>query len=76
MELSATGSIYFTRPRLAHQMRSHEEILRRADDIFSAMRDGRLQFALARIFPLAQASQAHALLQSRATIGKILLSVD
>jgi NADPH2:quinone reductase len=76
MELSATGSIYFTRPRFAHHMRSREEMVKRADDIFAAMRDGRLKFALARIFPLAQASEAHALLQSRATIGKILLSIE
>jgi NADPH:quinone reductase len=76
MELSATGSIYFTRPRLAHHMRSREEMVKRAGDIFAAMRDGRLKFALARIFPLAQASEAHAHLQSRATIGKILLSIE
>lgn len=76
MELSATGSIYFTRPRLAHHMRNREDIVRRADDIFAAMRDGHLKFALARIFPLAQAGEAHALLQSRTTIGKILLAVE
>ena len=30
-------------------MRSHEEMVRRADDIFSAMQDGRLKFAILRI---------------------------
>lgn len=74
MELSATGSIYFTRPRFAHHMRAREDILRRADDIFSAMKDGRLKFALAKVFPLAEASEAHRLLQSRTTIGKVLLA--
>jgi NADPH2:quinone reductase len=76
MELSATGSIYFTRPRLAHHMRTREDLVRRTDDIFGAMRDGTLRVALARVFPLEQASEAHRLLQSRATIGKILLSME
>lgn len=76
MELSATGSIYFTRPRLAHHLRTREDIVRRTDDIFAAMRDGKLKIALARIFPLDQASQAHQLLQSRETIGRILLSME
>ena len=76
MELSATGSIYFTRPRLAHHLKTREDLVRRTDDIFAAMHAGRLKIALARTFPLEQASQAHRLLQSRATIGKILLSMD
>lgn len=76
MELSATGSIYFTRPRLAHHLRTQEEISRRANDVFDAVGSGRMKFALAKIFPLAQAADAHRLLQSRTTVGKILLSMD
>jgi NADPH2:quinone reductase len=49
--------------------------MKRAQDIFSAMRDGRLRVALCRIFPLEQAAEAHRLLQSRSTIGKIMLSI-
>jgi NADPH2:quinone reductase len=75
MELSATGSIYFTRPRLAHHLRTTEEIARRANDVFEAVGSGKMKFALAKIFPLERAAEAHALLQSRSTIGKILLSV-
>ncbi len=76
MDLSVTGSIYFTRPRLAHHLRTHEDFVRRTDDIFGAMRAGKMKIALARIFPLAQAKEAHQLLQSRETIGKILLSME
>jgi NADPH2:quinone reductase len=75
MDLAAAGSIFFTRPRLCHHTRTRDEIMKRADDIFSAMRDGGLRVALCRIFPLEQASEAHRLLQSRDTIGKIMLSV-
>lgn len=75
MDLAAAGSIFFTRPRFSHHLRTRDEIMKRADDIFSAMRDGRLRVTLCRIFPLEQAGEAHRLLQSRSTIGKILLSV-
>jgi NADPH:quinone reductase len=75
MDLAAAGSIFFTRPRFSHHMRTRDEILKRADDIFSAMRDGRLRATLCRILPLEQAGEAHRLLQSRGTIGKILLSL-
>lgn len=76
MELSATGSIYFTRPRLAHHIRTGEEIRRRAGDLFDAMLAGKMKVALAKIFPLAEVVDAHRLLQSRRTIGKILLAME
>ena len=75
MDLAAAGSIFFTRPRFSHHMQTRDEIMRRAQDIFSAMRDGRLRVVLCQIFPLEQAAEAHRLLQSRSTMGKIMLSV-
>jgi NADPH2:quinone reductase len=56
-------------------MQTRDEIMKRAQGIFSAMRDGRLRVKLCRIFPLEQAVEAHRLLQSRSTIGKIMLSI-
>jgi NADPH:quinone reductase-like Zn-dependent oxidoreductase len=35
---------------------------------------GKMKVALAKIFPLAEAAEAHRLLQSRSAIGKILLA--
>ncbi len=75
MDLAAAGSIFFTRPRFAHHMRTRDEVLRRTNDIFSAMREGQLRVRLCRTFPLAQAAEAHRFLQSRASFGKILLSL-
>lgn len=73
MELAAAGSIFFTRPRLSHHVRTHAEIARRAGDIFSAMADGTLKVAVHAILPLEQAGEAHRLLQSRESKGRILL---
>jgi NADPH2:quinone reductase len=37
--------------------------------------DGRLKVTIDRVFPLAQAGEAHAALESRTTTGKLLLKV-
>lgn len=71
--LNAKGSLYLTRPMLAHYTATREELLRRANDLFEWMRAGKLHVRIDSTFPLAQAVQAHRTLQSRATKGKILL---
>lgn len=45
----------------------------RAARLFEAVRDGRLQVAIAARFPLRDGAQAHALLESRGSSGKVLL---
>jgi NADPH2:quinone reductase len=76
MELAAAGSIYFTRPRLAHHVRTREEIARRADDIFRGLADGNLSVLLGAEFPLDRVVDAHRLLQSRRSSGRILLALE
>ena len=76
MDLAAAGSIFFTRPRLSHHIRTREEIAKRVDDLFGGLKDGSLKVSIARVFPLEQAGDAHRLLESRATIGKVLLEAS
>ena len=76
MDLAAAGSIYFTRPRLAHHVRTREEIARRADDIFAGLAGGTLRVLLGAQFPLDQVVEAHRTLQSRAATGRILLALE
>lgn len=45
----------------------------RAARLFEAVRDGRLQVAIAARFPLRDGAQAHTLLESRGSSGKVLL---
>lgn len=75
MDLAAAGSIYFTRPRLAHHLRTREEIARRADALFGGVKAGWLKALVAEVMPLADAAKAHHKLHARATIGKIVLEV-
>jgi NADPH:quinone reductase len=60
---------------LHNYLRTHEELMQRANDVIAGIRAGWLKLNIARVLPLAQAAQAHELLESRKTEGKLLLSV-
>lgn len=59
----------------ANYLRTREELMHRAGDVIAGIRAGWLRLRIGKVFPLAQASEAHRLLEARETIGKILLSV-
>jgi len=71
--LNQKGSLYLTRPTLAHYVASREELLERAETILVWVRDGKLKLTIDRELPLAQAAEAHRLLESRQTSGKLVL---
>ena len=71
--LSQKGSLYFTRPTLAHYTLTREELQRRAADLFAWIADGSLRVRIGATFPLAQAADAHRALEGRATTGKVLI---
>ncbi len=60
---------------LQNYLRTREELMQRANDVIAAIRAGWLKLNIGRVFPLAQAAQAHRLLETRETEGKLLLSV-
>ena len=71
--LNTRGSVYLTRPSLAHYVRDQEELLWRAREVLGAVASGALTLRIDRIYPLARAADAHRDLESRRTIGKLLL---
>jgi NADPH2:quinone reductase len=75
MALGNAGSLFFTRPRLANHMRDAAESGKRMDDLLGAIQRDQLHLALAKILPLEQAADAHRLIESRVTIGRVLLSI-
>jgi NADPH2:quinone reductase len=75
LALAEAGSVYFTRPHLADYMASPEEVRRRAGDLFRLVSEGRLDVTIFRRLALAEAPEAHRLLERRATAGKLLISV-
>ncbi len=71
--LNKKGSLFFTRPALAHHVADRTELLSRAGKVFAWIADGWLSVRIDRVLPLEQAGEAHRLLESRATAGKVLL---
>jgi len=71
--LSAGGSLFLTRPTLAHYTRDRAELMGRADALFRAVSEGALDVRIGKTFPLASARAAHEALEGRETTGKILL---
>lgn len=71
--LSQKGSLFLTRPTMAHYLRNREELMGRADELFTWISDGRLDVRIGAEFPLARAADAHRALEARATTGKVLI---
>ena len=69
----AKNGTYLTRPSLAHYTAEREELLWRANDVLSWIREGKLKLRIDRELPLRDAAEAHRLLESRKTKGKLLL---
>ena len=71
--LNGAGSVYLTRPTLAHYTATRAELLARSTDLFTAVAAGTLTVRVGATFPLARAGEAHRALEARATTGKVLL---
>jgi NADPH2:quinone reductase len=73
--LNARGSLFLTRPSLAHHILTRDELQWRTGDVFSAVASGALTVRISNTYPLSQAANAHRDLESRKTTGKLLLRI-
>lgn len=71
--LAQRGSLFLTRPSLAHYAATREELLWRAGQLFDWIKAGELRLRIEKTFPLADAAEAHRQLEGRRTTGKVLL---
>lgn len=74
--LGNAGSLFVTRPGLAHYVATRAELEERAGWVFDALATGRLRQSIGGRYPLGSALQAHRDLEGRKTTGKLLLDVD
>jgi NADPH2:quinone reductase len=72
--LNTKGSLFLTRPTLANYA-SPDEIKWRSGDVLGWILSKKLQLLTERVYPLADAAQAHRDLESRATMGKLVLTI-
>lgn len=75
VELSLHGSIYLTRPSLAHYTLTPEELAWRSSEVYAAIQQGTLKLHMEHSYPLADVVLAHHELEGRKTTGKLVLSI-
>jgi NADPH2:quinone reductase len=71
--LNQKGSLFLTRPTLAHYVLTRTELLERTEQLLEWVADGSLAVRIGLEAPLAAAAEAHAQLEARRTTGKVLL---
>lgn len=71
--LGAKGSLYATRPSIAHYTADRTEYEAAAQRLFSAIETGVIKTAKPRVYALKDAPQAHADMEARRTSGSVVL---
>lgn len=71
--LNAAGSLFVTRPTLAHYIATRSELTGRAGDLFAAIGAGTLDVAVGGRYDLEHAADAYRDLEGRHSTGKLLI---
>jgi len=71
--LSTKGSLFLTRPTLAHYTRNAEELQMTANDLFAVIESGAVKIEVRQRFKLSDARKAHEALHARTTTGATVL---
>tara|TARA_A100001011_G_scaffold390681_2_gene474626 strand:+ start:1229 stop:2215 length:987 start_codon:yes stop_codon:yes gene_type:complete len=67
-------SLYFTRPTLMHYIRNRKELETSSNKLFKKIKNKEIKPNIFKSFKLSEASDAHNLIQSRKSIGSIILN--
>jgi len=55
-------------------LRDREELIMRAHDVLTGIKEGWLKLTIDHVLPLSEAAKAHGLLEDRKTVGKVVLN--
>jgi NADPH2:quinone reductase len=72
--LNAAGSVYLTRPSRPHFIRTRDEFSWRMNQLFDAIATATITVTVGAHYPLKDVAQAHRDLESRRTIGSVVLT--
>jgi NADPH2:quinone reductase len=75
-QLNAKGSLFLTRPSLAHYMAARDELTWRAGEVFELVANGSVRVRIQERYPLDRAADAHRMLEGRKTTGKLLIAMN
>ena len=73
--LTGKGSLYVTRPTLAHYVPTTDKLRAAAKEMFDLVATGVLKVEIGQTYPLKDAAQAHRDLEGRKTTGSTVLTV-
>lgn len=73
--LNGLGSLFLTRPSLAHYIASREALELRSGYVLNAVASGALDVRIGGTFALKDAAEAHRALEGRGTSGKLILKI-
>ncbi len=69
------GSLFLTRPSLAHYAGDRQSLIERSSKVFGWIREGWLRLRIGHRYPLPETARAYRDLEGRKTTGKILITV-
>ncbi|HKT81607.1 MAG TPA: zinc-binding dehydrogenase, partial [Vicinamibacterales bacterium] len=73
--LNARGSLFLTRPALAHYLASRQELVTRVTDVMAMVASGTLRVRISAEYQLSDAAQAYRDLEGRKTTGKLVFAI-
>jgi NADPH2:quinone reductase len=73
--LTQKGSLFLTRPSLAHYVADAGSFRERATKVLNWVAQGSLELRIGRTYPLAEIAQAHRDLEARKTTGKLVVEI-
>lgn len=71
--LAMKGSLWVTRPAMVHYAAPRAHMLGMAKELFDLVAAGKIRSEPSRVYPLAEAAEAHRALESRKTTGATVL---
>jgi len=71
--LNYKGSLFFTRPTMAHYTATHDDLALSSSRLFSVVKSGAVKIHVGQTYPLRDAARAHADLEARRTTGSTVL---
>jgi NADPH2:quinone reductase len=75
MLLAIKGSLYVTRPTLWSRLKTREDLVSRANEVFNNVSQGVLRITVGQTYPLREARRAQIDLETRKTTGATILKV-
>ncbi|KAI9179752.1 hypothetical protein H9P43_005082 [Blastocladiella emersonii ATCC 22665] len=70
------NNVYLARPTLFEYIKTHEEFLELAQELFALLEAKKLEVRLHKVYPLSAAAESHTEIEAGKTVGKILLKVE